>query len=42
MMFPLAKFAFKAHAFGDLEGRDDAALNLLAGHFPAVSHVRRY
>ena len=30
-VLPLAKFALKAHAFGDLEGRDDAAVDLLAG-----------
>ena len=30
-MFPLAKFAFKAHALGDLECRDNAPLDLLAG-----------
>ena len=30
---PLGKFTLKAQALGDLEGRDDASLDLLAG-FP--------
>jgi hypothetical protein len=29
-VLPLAKFARKAHALGDLEGRDDVSLDLLA------------
>ena len=29
-VLPLAKLALEAHAFGDLEGRDDAPLDLLA------------
>jgi hypothetical protein len=30
-VFPLAKFSLKAHALGDVEARDDARLDLLAG-----------
>jgi hypothetical protein len=30
-VFPLLKVALEAHAFGDLKGRDDARLDLLAG-----------
>jgi hypothetical protein len=29
-VLPLAKVALEAHAFGDLEGRDQATLDLLA------------
>jgi hypothetical protein len=30
-VFPLAKFALKSHALGNLKRRDDASLDLLAG-----------
>ena len=33
-MFPLTRFAFEAHAFGNLKTRDDASLDLLASLWP--------
>jgi hypothetical protein len=40
-VLPLAKFALKAHAFCNLEARDDTSLDLLA-RLSGSLHVRRY